>query len=43
MADKRDAQLPEFAALKPALRSLTVLTNATGPARAPYANAKSAC
>ena len=31
------------AALKPALRSLTVLTNATGPAGAPEAKAKSTC
>jgi len=39
----RSASRLSTAALKPALRSLMVLTKATGPAGAPYANAKSAC
>jgi hypothetical protein len=36
-----NASWVSIAALKPAIRSLIVLTNATGPAGAPYANAKS--
>ncbi|WP_419879579.1 hypothetical protein [Brevibacillus centrosporus] len=39
----QNASWVSIAALKPALRSFTVLTKATGPAGAPEANAKSAC
>ncbi len=39
----QNASRVSTAALKPALRSLMVLTKATGPAGASYANAKSAC
>ena len=39
----QNASRVSTAALKPALRSLMVLTKAMGPAEAPYANAKSAC
>jgi hypothetical protein len=39
----QNASRVSTAALNPALRSLMVLTKATGPAGAPYANAKSAC
>lgn len=46
MNDRRAAQNASrmsTAAVKPALRTLLVLTKATGPAGAPYAKAKSAC